>query len=449
MRGAPAVTKSIKARFRSRSTRSAVVAIALFGALAPRSAAGVGDFKCYGVKDLGQPKFTKTTLESLVDQFDSESDAELKKPFLLCNPTSTNGAGVADPAAHLVCYKLKPRKLKPRARIEVVDQLGTTQLEAKKSFAVCVPSSKTILPQSSSGTFLALTYNVAGLPQGISGSNPETNTPIIGPLLNGYDLVLLQETWKTPDPNPLAPLRVYHEILEAASRHPFRSVSAPLPLGNDPERPSALVSDGLNRFARLRFDGVTRERWNDCWESAADCLSLKGFSFARTTLPSGGTIDVYNLHMEAGGDPEDDILRDAAVTQLRDFINSESVGRAVIVGGDFNLHTDEEPDSTQFQRLLSETGLTDVCAFLACPQPGRIDKFLFSSSSTVTLTPVSWNFETDVFQDDQGQPLSDHDALAVRFDWTTLPPLEPWMQRSSTRPGRRAQDRRQDQKRGH
>jgi hypothetical protein len=127
--------------------------------------------------------------------------------------------------------------------------------------------------------------------------------------------------------------------------------------------------------------------------------------------------------MEAGGDPEDDALRDAAVTQLSDFINANSVGRALIVGGDFNLHTDAEPDSTQFQRLLSETGLIDVCAFLGCPEPGRIDKILFRNNASLTLTPTSWNFETDVFVDGNGDPLSDHDALAVGFDWssTALP----------------------------
>jgi endonuclease/exonuclease/phosphatase (EEP) superfamily protein YafD len=145
---------------------------------------------------------------------------------------------------------------------------------------------------------------------------------------------------------------------------------------------------------------------------------LKGFSFSRTTLPSGTVVDVYNLHMEAGGAPQDDALRDAAVTQMSTFINANSVGRALIVGGDFNLHTDSEPDSTQFQRLLSETGLVDVCAFLGCPQPGRIDKFLFRSSASVTLTPTSWQFETDVFVDGMGEPLSDHDALAVNFEWT-------------------------------
>lgn len=272
-------------------------------------------------------------------------------------------------------------------------------------------------PLQQSGELLALAYNVAGLPEGISGSNPEVNTPLIAPLLNAYDLVLLQETWKTPEDNPLAPLRVYHEILEAGSLHPFRSVAAPLPFGSDPSRPSALVADGLNRFARFPFEAVTRVPWADCHLSAADCLALKGFSFARTSLAPGVAVDVYNLHMEAGGDPEDDLLRDAGVTQLSDFIQANSAGRAVIVGGDFNLHTDVEPDASQYARLLSETGLSDVCEALACPDPSRIDKFAFRSGDDVGLAPLSWRFETDVFVRGDGMPLSDHDALAVRFAW--------------------------------
>ena len=49
-----------------------------------------------------------------------------------------------------------------------------------------------------SGSFTALTYNVAGLPEGISGSNPETNMQMISPLLNAYDLVLIQEDFSLP-----------------------------------------------------------------------------------------------------------------------------------------------------------------------------------------------------------------------------------------------------------
>jgi len=293
---------------------------------------------------------------------------------------------------------------------------ATVRRNDGRSFALRKPATSGC-PAVASGEFLALSYNVAGLPEGLSGSNPSVNMPLIAPLLNGYDLVLMQETWKTPDPNPLAPLRVYHEILEAGSTHPFKSLSAPLPLGNDPRRPSALVADGLNQFSRFPFGEITRVMWEGCDNSAADCLALKGFTLARTTFAPGVTVDVYDLHGEAGGTPNDDVLRDAGVTQLSTFIQTFSAGRPIIVGGDFNLHTDTEPDSTQFNRLLSKTGLVDVCAALSCPEPGRIDKFLFRSSDAVTITPLSWRFETDVFLRGDGEPLSDHDALAVRFGW--------------------------------
>lgn len=270
----------------------------------------------------------------------------------------------------------------------------------------------------SSGELLALSYNVAGLPEGLSSSQPAAFTPLIAPLLNGYDLVLLQETWKTPDPNPFAPTRVFHEILEAGSEHPYKSVSAEQPFGLDPRRPEALLADGLNMFLIFPFEPTIREAWVGCDISAADCLAFKGFSVARTSLAPGVTVDVYNLHMEAGGTPHDEELREDGVTQMVAFMRSNSEGHAVIVGGDFNLHTDEEPDSSTFQRLLAEAGLTDVCAALDCPQPGRIDKFLFRSSERVTLAATSWRFATDVFVSPGGEPLSDHDPLEVRFTWS-------------------------------
>jgi hypothetical protein len=272
-------------------------------------------------------------------------------------------------------------------------------------------------PELVEGEFFALSYNVAGLPQGISGSDPEINMPLIAPLLNAYDVVVLQETWKTPDPNPFAPTHVYHEILEAGSLHPFKTLSASHPLGMDPSRPSAILGDGLNTFSQFPFGDVTRVPWPVCTDSAADCLAFKGFSMVRMTIAPGVTVDVYDLHMEAGGDPADDVARDVDVTTLSNFIQANSAGRPLLVGGDFNLHTNVEPDSSQFQRLLAETGLQDVCAALSCPEPGRIDKWLFRSSAQLTITPLSWNFETDVFVRDGNVPLSDHEALAVRFAW--------------------------------
>lgn len=272
-----------------------------------------------------------------------------------------------------------------------------------------------------SGDFLALTYNVAGLPEGISGSHPEVNTPLIGPLLNGYDLVLVQESWLTPDPNPLAPLRTYHEILAALANHPYASEPLPAPMNQNPERPSAIVSDGLNRFSQFPFGAVIRQRWFGCDNSAADCLSLKGFSVARTELANGVCVDIYNLHGEAGDTENDRDLKDANTRALVTFMQSFSSGRAVIVGGDFNMRLRRERDAANLAFLTDETGLSDACIDVGVVDENEIDKFFYRSNDSITLRPLSCRFETDIFVDPDGQPLSDHDPLAVRFEWHGTP----------------------------
>ena len=276
-------------------------------------------------------------------------------------------------------------------------------------------------PPLVSGEFLALTYNVAGLPEGLSGSDPEINTPLIAPLLNGYDLVLLQETWKTPDPNPLARCASTTRSSRRARSHPFKSLSAPLPLGRPIRAGRArCVADGLNHVLALPLRARSaRVPWARLRDSAADCLALKGFSVARTTFAPGVSVDVYDLHMEAGGEPEDDALRDEGVTQLATFIESYSAGQPVIVGGDFNLHTDDEPDATQFQRLLARGG---PHGRVRRPRLSRARAHrqvrLPQQRARSTLVPLSWHFETDVFVRDGDVPLSDHEALAVRFSWS-------------------------------
>jgi exonuclease III len=277
-------------------------------------------------------------------------------------------------------------------------------------------------PMERTGTFTALTYNVAGLPEGLSQSMPLTFTPLIGPLLNDYDLVFLQETWQTPDPNPVAPLRVYHEILVAASTHPYKTVPATQPLGNDPSRPTALLGDGLNIFSEFGLADTTRTAWTTCVETASDCLAFKGFSMTPAQLLDGTTVHLYDLHMEAGNSAADDDARNMGVDQLLAFIDQHSKDQALIIGGDFNLATDTEPAASQFARLRQEAGLTDTCIELDCPRPGNIDKLLYRSSDAVKLSVQSWNLETDRFMSPDGMPLSDHDPVAVRFEYRVASP---------------------------
>jgi hypothetical protein len=276
-----------------------------------------------------------------------------------------------------------------------------------------------------SGRFSALAYNVAGLPAGLSGSEPDVNTELISPLLNDYDLVLVQESWINPDP-PIPGLEVFHEVLVSQVNHPYLSEPAPPPLGSDPRRPEALVSDGLNRMSRFPFGELTRVMWDNCFGGAdtsdggaADCLSQKGFSVATTTIAPGVDVDVYNLHGEAGNTPLDQQFRAADFEQLAEFIAVRSAGRAVIVGGDFNLNTDRAVDREVFDAFLAATGLTDVCGVLDCGDDAdRIDKFVYRSGGGVTIAPLTHRFERETFRRDDGEPLSDHDPLAVTFGWT-------------------------------
>lgn len=279
------------------------------------------------------------------------------------------------------------------------------------------------------GDVRVLSYNVAGLPQEISTVNPQEHIPLISPLLNDYDVVLTQEDfdWWTQD---LAGLDFvhYHERLRAQATHQYRSAQwlGPDAAGIDPAvRPAPWVGDGLGFLSRLELTGETRRAWHDCFGGldtsdggAADCLAGKGFGVATITLAPGHLVDVYTLHAEAGSTAEDQRLQDDDFAQLAAFIQAHSVGRAVILGGDTNLHTDPgNPDVAIWEEFLDATGLTDACDALDCDEPGAIDKVAFRSNHDITLTPTAHDFPRERFRDADGEDLSDHPPLVVDFHW--------------------------------
>ncbi|MEX2393941.1 MAG: hypothetical protein WD826_05630 [Actinomycetota bacterium] len=307
---------------------------------------------------------------------------------------------------------------------------------------------------SAEGEFVALTYNVAGLPQGISGGDPTTNSPLISPLLNAYDVVLLQEDWR--DPIEAAPVLFFHDDIVSEADHPYQSEPAPPPMGSDLRRfPTGppLIADGLNQLARFPFSDVEHVMWETCYGEfavevveailsgsgldepiddagfgglveggAADCGAQKGFTFSRLRLADGLEVDLYNLHGEAGSSPADQEASAAGFVQLATFMNARSLGRAVIVGGDTNLHNlTNADDGKTWTTFVDATGVTDVCDAVDCgDDDGEIDKFAFRSGGGVALTPLSHRFERERFKRSDGEPLSDHDALAVRFAWHSM-----------------------------
>ncbi|GHA19978.1 hypothetical protein GCM10010372_19810 [Streptomyces tauricus] len=263
-----------------------------------------------------------------------------------------------------------------------------------------------------SGTFNVLTYNVAGLPEGLSSGNPEVNTPLLAPRLGAYDIVNVQEDFN------------YHAALYAGDNHPYRTAtSGGVPFG-----------DGLNTLSDHTFEDFERVGWNNC--TGTNCLTPKGFSLARVRLAEGVFVDVYNVHTNA--DSTDDALaaRRANIEQLSDFVQANSAGNAVVVMGDTNTRYTRSGDN--IRTLASENGLTDAWVqlvrggsapaqgsdALVCPTTAPtnscevVDKILYRGSDLVNLSASRYGNEWAKFLDSAGGNLSDHFPHTVDFSWT-------------------------------
>jgi hypothetical protein len=253
---------------------------------------------------------------------------------------------------------------------------------------------------TSSGRFRMLTYNVAGLPQLVSPSHPRVNIPIVSPLLNRYDLALVQEDFS------------YHQELIGAARHAYQSI---------PMRPQSFVGDGLSQLSRLPFGPLHRVRWARCngfVSSSTDCLADKGFSFSELSLAPGAVVHLYNLHADAGPGELDVETRAQNFEQLAAHINAVSRTAALIVAGDTNLRVSDPGDAATLARFLQAARLTDSCPVPRCGLD-VIDRVMFRSSAGLALS-VAHAWQDERFVDRRGQDLSDHPAVGVEIDWRRL-----------------------------
>src|SRR5882724_1032655 len=97
-----------------------------------------------------------------------------------------------------------------------------------------------------SGAFSVLSYNVAGLPEGLSSAPTprQSSTTAIGQRLGPYDIVHAQEDFN------------YHAYLYAADSHPHRT----------PTSGGAGIGSGLNTLSNYPYDTGDFERvsWDSC-----------------------------------------------------------------------------------------------------------------------------------------------------------------------------------------
>ncbi|MCP3942797.1 MAG: hypothetical protein GY710_15110 [Desulfobacteraceae bacterium] len=251
--------------------------------------------------------------------------------------------------------------------------------------------------------FTIISYNVAGLPEGLSNGNPANYSGDIGRLLNQFDLCFLQEDF------------YYHGDIDDKADHPFDRG----PGGG------GLIGDGLGQFTYCQKNNWKRKAWNKCsgyYSNGSDCLTNKGFTYAEYEIADGVFIDIYNLHMDAGSSSGDWTAKKKQVKQLRDFVLSKSEGNAVIMVGDFNMSITRDAKAAEYMTLLKDAlELTDLRFEIGGYSNDRVDKILYRSGEDVTLIPLSYHHERDddpdIFIDENANKLSDHHPVYALFEW--------------------------------
>ena len=135
------------------------------------------------------------------------------------------------------------------------------------------------------------------------------------------------------------------------------------------------------------------------------------------------------------GDSGDFSARASGVQQILDYMSANSAGRAVIVAGDTN---DRYTNSGRSISRFADAGFKDAwvervnggvypaegAAANPCAVPAAssaceiVDKVLYRSGGGVTLGAASFDYETDLFVQPDGNVLSDHNPIRVEFTYS-------------------------------
>ena len=254
------------------------------------------------------------------------------------------------------------------------------------------------------GSLRLLTYNVAGLPDGLSSADGDgiDRMTQIRPLLNDFDVVGLQEDFI--EENHVIVTDTTHDTVKW-----FDSL-------NDWGKP--FLGSGLSMLSRdLVVVDYFEEHYTACHgvlDGASDCLASKGFQVLRVQVGEH-EIDLYNTHHEAGGGAEDDAARSTQVDQVLPALG-QLAGRAVLFMGDSNLRWSDPEDADDLQRY-ADIGLIDACDATNCPEGDHIDRF----HRAPRMWP--WRYRLVARHHLCGQRrrrLSDHPAIGVTLSWSTL-----------------------------
>ena len=263
------------------------------------------------------------------------------------------------------------------------------------------------------GKLKVLTYNIAGLPQGISAAKMPRKPSIaeIGDKISAFDIINVQEDFN------------YNTAFYSLNKHPYKTEhKGKIPIG-----------DGLNTLSNYPIVSYHRIPWRHC--SGPDCWTVKGFTYSQIQLDQNVIIDVYNVHANSSDVARAARARRENIRQLASYIQEHSADKPILVMGDFNAHYAFKKDN--IHEFLVTTGLTDgwvqylrkgvfpeiISKFVALDmlsltnETESLDKIFYRNSKEFRFIPTAYQVESTYFVNNEGFPLSDHLAVSMEFDW--------------------------------
>jgi len=260
--------------------------------------------------------------------------------------------------------------------------------------------------------FTSIIYNVQSRPW---LDDAREKLPKISPLLNGYDIVGIEECFQR------------HPLLWGEADYPNKAYFGRL------SYPWKLANSGLSVLTRLPMGAVEMEHYRKQGEFQ-NRIASKGIMLTR--LNAGGyPLDFYLTHMEAGDRGEAQMARMDQALQVVDFVKRHSPEtHAVLLAGDFNMmplrpaktpkeyspaHFTDEADlkgrTAAFQAMYEGLNLRDASDELYGPVRDDIERFLFRAPTGAKMEAVSLTQDHEHFKRADGSPLSDGSPYIVRF----------------------------------
>ena len=276
------------------------------------------------------------------------------------------------------------------------------------------------------GTFSALNYNVAGLPDpqvliGNSSNYVIEKETEVGKQLNltDIDIIAVQEDFN------------YHSYLAAEmTNYAYTTThSGGIPVG-----------DGMNIWSNFPIYNSDRITWNKLSgiiEGGADELTPKGMLWTVIEIEEGVYIDFVDIHADAYGDEGSVEARIDNFNQLATLIKNRTTDRPIIITGDYNEYMLD--DNTAIREILCEgCGLKDAFAELYNngeyqssvfyrtnhPDAGdkwgnwdSVERYLYKDGGGVFIEALSYEM-VDFINPANNQPMSDHSAAICVFKYT-------------------------------